>query len=93
MATKYLNTFLILVFSAFLLNACSSVSSVAKKITVKSGEIPPDMPNEDFTIIAVVIGRKYYDKYVAKAFENYTGKYVLATHEEIKTKYRDSITY
>lgn len=93
MATKYLNTFLILVFSAFLLNACSSVSSVAKKITVKSGEIPPDMLNEDFTIIAVVIGRKYYDKYVVKAFENYTGKYILATQEEIKTKYSDSITY
>ena len=51
------------------------------------------MPNEDFTIIAVVIGRKYYDKYVAKAFENYTGKYILATQEEIKTKYSDSITY
>jgi hypothetical protein len=93
MATKYLNTFLILVFSALLLHGCSSVSSVAKKIAVKSGEIPPEMPNEYFTIIAIVVGKKNYDKYVLKAFENYTGKYILATQEEVNKTYSDSLVY
>lgn len=93
MVRKHIYAFLIFVFAVHLFNSCSSVSSVAKKITVKSGEIAPDMQNEDFTLIAVVIGRKNYDKYVAKAFENYSGKYVLATEAEINTNFSDSIQY
>ncbi|KYH06703.1 hypothetical protein A1704_23100 [Chryseobacterium cucumeris] len=75
------------------LQSCASTSSVANKITVESGEIPPDMKSEDFTLIGVLKERGSYDKYVKIAFANYTGKYVLATENEIKDKYNDTNQY
>ncbi len=75
------------------IQSCASTSSAANKITIESGEIPPDIKSEDFTLIGVLKERKSYDKYVKKAFENYTGKYVLATEEEIKEKYSDTNQY
>lgn len=75
------------------LQSCTSTSSVADKITIESGEIPPDMKSEDFTLIGVLKERGSYDKYVKIAFANYTGKYVLATENQIKDKYSDTNQY
>ncbi|WP_312089239.1 hypothetical protein [Chryseobacterium sp.] len=75
------------------LQSCASTSSVANKITIESGEIPPDMKSEDFTLIGVLKERGSYDKYVKIAFANYTGKYVLATESEITNKYSDTNKY
>ncbi|MFZ4930377.1 hypothetical protein [Chryseobacterium sp. Mn2064] len=75
------------------MQSCASTGSVATKITVESGEIPPDMKSEDFTLIGVLKERGSYDKYVEKAFADYTGKYVLATENEIKEKYSDVDKY
>lgn len=91
---KTLITYLVsTVILATSLQSCASTSSVSNKITIESGEIPPDMKSEDFTLIGVLKERGSYDKYVKKAFENYTGKYVLATESEIKDKYSDPNQY
>lgn len=89
------NTIKILFFSALLciLNSCASVSSVASKITIESGEIPPEMENENFILIGILSGRNSYDKYVKKTFSEYPGEYVLATMEELYTKYSDIEKY
>lgn len=76
-----------------LFNSCGSTSSVAKTITIESGQVPPGMKTESFILIGTLTGRKSYDKYVKKNFEEYTGKYILATEEEIKTKYSDVSKY
>ncbi len=86
-------TCICLLFSTALINSCSSPEHVANKITITSGEIPPDMKTEDFTLIGILQGRKSYDKYVEKEFDGYTGKYVLATYDELKTKYKDVNKY
>ncbi|NPV51792.1 MAG: hypothetical protein HPY60_11450 [Candidatus Methanofastidiosum sp.] len=77
----------------FLFNSCASVSSVAKKITIESGEVPPDMKSEEFIIIGVLKGRRSYDKYVKKEFSKYTGNYILAQKDEITEKYSDVNKY
>lgn len=75
------------------LQSCASTGSVANKITVESGEIPPDMKSENFTLVGVLKERGSYDKYVKKEFANYTGEYVLATENEIQDKYSDIDKY
>jgi hypothetical protein len=74
-------------------NSCASIGSVAQKISIESGEIPPDMKNKDFILIGVLIGKRSYDKYVLKEFEKYTGNYILATESEIEEKYNDVKKY
>lgn len=73
--------------------SCASVKSVANKITIESGEIPPDMKSEEFILIGVLKGKRSYDKYVKKEFENYTGRYILALETEIADKYTDINKY
>ncbi len=73
--------------------SCVSTSRVAQKITVESGEIPPEMVTEDFTLIGVLKGRRSYDRYLKKKFSDYTGDYILATKEEIEKKYSDVNKY
>ena len=90
---KKIISFTSIFFIILLLNSCASTSSVAKKITIKSGEIPPDMKTDNFTLIGVLKGKRSYDKYVEKEFLTYTGKYVLATEEEISNKYNDIEKY
>lgn len=91
---KRLITYLVsTVILATSLQSCASTSSVANKITIESGEIPPDMKSEDFTLIGVLKERGSYDKYVKIEFANYTGKYILATENEIKDKYNDTNQY
>lgn len=75
------------------LSMLSCVSINSNTITVQSGEIPPDMASDASTIIAVIKERSSYDRYVKSAFEKYHGKYILATEQEVKTKYSDVNTY
>jgi hypothetical protein len=75
------------------LQSCASTDSVANKITIASGEIPPGMKSEDFTLVGAIKERRSFDKYMEKAFSKYTGKYVLATENEMKTKYADVNKY
>ncbi len=51
--------------------SCRSTKGAAKSITIESGEIPPDMANEDFTIIGILHGKRSYDKWVEKDFAAY----------------------
>jgi hypothetical protein len=77
-----------------LISSCASTTSVAKKITAESGEIPPSMKTDDnFIIIGILKGIKSYDKYVKKEFQSYKGKYILATEAEIYQKYTDVNKY
>ena len=84
-----------LLSAAVLLTAqsCGSTDSVAKTITVKSGELPADINNPNYTLIGTLKERNSYDKYLIKGFEQYKGKYVLATENEIKNKYSDTDKY
>lgn len=75
------------------MQSCGSTDSVAKTITVKSGELPADINNPDYTLIGTLKERNSYDKYLIKGFEQYNGKYVLATENEIKNKYTDIDKY
>lgn len=87
---------LILLCSTFISTifySCASVNSVAKKITVESGEIPPDMTGSDFILIGILSGRKSFDKYVEREFDKYTGKYMLASKSELTEKYNDTEKY
>lgn len=91
---KPVSYMLILCLSVIILNSsCVSSASIAKKITIESGEIPPDMAKEDFYLIGVLKGRDSYDKYLEKGFSEYHGKYVLATLSEIEKKYKDTSKY
>ncbi|WP_124641970.1 hypothetical protein [Amniculibacterium aquaticum] len=85
-----IGTFTVLMMS-FSVVSCVGVN--ANTITVESGEIPPDMATDASTLIAVIKDRSSYDKYVKSAFENYSGKYILATEQEVKTKYSDVNVY
>jgi len=89
------NIIKLLFFSVLLcvLNSCASVNSVASKITIDSGEIPPEMKNENFILIGILSGRNSYDKFVKKAFNEYPGEYVLGTMEDLNTKYNDIEKY
>ena len=82
-----------LIMVLFIIVSCASVNHVAKRITIKSGQIPPDMQTEKFTLIGIVNGKKSYDKYVKKKFSEYTGEYVLAEIEEVDEKYKDVNKY
>jgi hypothetical protein len=81
------------VIGTFLINSCASTSELAESITIESGQIPPDMKTEKFTLVGVLQGRNSYDKYLTKEFEAYTGDYVLATRKEIESKYSDVTKY
>jgi len=76
-----------------LVNSCASVNSVAKRITIESGEIPPDMKMESFILIGILKEKKSYDKYVKKEYATYTGNYILTTEKELTTKYNDITKY
>lgn len=75
------------------LTSCGSTKGAAKKITIASGEIPPAMADEDFTIIGILHGKKSYDKWVEKDFAAYPGNSVTGTMEESMTTYRDVKKY
>ncbi|MBN8788693.1 MAG: hypothetical protein J0I84_16520 [Terrimonas sp.] len=75
------------------ISSCRTTGGVAKKITVKSGQLPPEIATEDFILVGQLAGRKSYDKYLRKNFEKYTGKYVLATEKELNTTYADTEKY
>ena len=75
------------------LASCRSTKGVANSITIESGEIPPDMAKEDFTIIGILHGKKGYDNYVIKNFADYPGKSVTAALEEVPKKYKDVEKY
>ncbi len=77
----------------FTLPSCVSTNTVANKITVGSGEIPPDMAKEKFIIIGMYQGRNSYDKYMERGFASYGGEYVLAEKKELATKYSDTKKY
>ncbi len=74
-------------------SSCRSTQGVSKTINIASGEIPPDMANEDFTIIGILHDKKGYDKYVEKDFAAYPGNSVTGTMEEAKTSYKDIKKY
>jgi hypothetical protein len=67
--------------------SCKVGTSLSSSLTIASGQVPPDMANEDFIIIGVLKGRKSYDKYLRKGFEGYTGRFELKTAEEITASY------
>lgn len=73
--------------------SCGSTKSAAKRITIESGELPPDMATEDFTIIGILHDKKSYDKWVEKDFAAYPGKSVTSTMEEVYKTYRDVKKY
>ncbi len=85
----------ILIFSSCIINySCMSTDAVAKKITIETNQIPPDMRIEKFGIIGALRGLKSIDKYMENDFEQYyTGSYVLANPNEIKTTYADVNKY
>lgn len=83
----------LILFLIFNTSSCKSTNSSSNKITIQSGQIPPEMESEDFTIIGVLQGRRSYDKYLEKEFAAYSGKYVLAYKHEIDSKYPDKIKY
>lgn len=74
-------------------NSCATTSGAAKRITIASGEIPPDMANENFTIIGILHEKRGYDKWVEKNFAAYPGNSVTATRDELETTYRDVNKY
>ena len=76
-----------------LFNSCVSVESLAKTITIESGEIPPDMKTDSFVLIGMLIEKKGYDEDLKKEFANYTGNYILVTNNEIKNTYVDINKY
>jgi len=84
---------LIFILIVLSISFCSCVGIVAKSITIESGEIPPDMKEEEFIIIGVLQTRNSYDRYLKKAFKNYPGNYILATQSEIDSKYSDVDKY
>lgn len=73
--------------------SCATTNAVAEKITIKSGQIPPQMAEEKFILIGKLHNRKSYDKYVEEEFSSYTGDYVLATQTEIDSKYANKEKY
>ena len=85
--------FIVLLSAILTITSCKTTSAVADKITIESGEIPPDMKTEKFILIGTLKDKRSYDKYVEKEFDAYTGEYVLATKEEISTKYPDKSKY
>jgi hypothetical protein len=85
--------FIIVLLVILLCHSCASVNSIARKITTESGEIPPDMKTEEFIMIGTLKNKENYDKYLEKEYANYTGKYVLATEQDITNKYNDVNKY
>ena len=81
------------IFVFVLFTSCRSTKGAAKFITIASGEIPPDMATEDFTIIGMLHDKKSYDKWVEKDFAAYPGNSATATWDELKTTYRDVKKY
>ena len=73
--------------------SCGSTKGAAKTITIASGEIPPAMAEEDFTIIGILHDKKGYDKWVEKDFAAYPGNYVTATMEDALTTYSNIKKY
>ncbi len=90
---KIVYALLATIFVFVLFSSCRSTKRAAKSITIASGEIPPDMATEDFTIIGILHDKKSYDKWVEKDFAAYPGNAVTANWDELKTTYRDVKKY
>ncbi len=90
---RKIHALLALIIITGFLASCGSTKGAAKSITVASGEIPPDMANEDFTIIGILHGKKNYDKWVVKDFAAYPGNSVTGTMEDVTSTYRDVKKY
>jgi len=58
-------------------------------------QIPPEFGKEDVTILVIRKGKRSYDKYLEKNFqENYFGKYVIIDEMEVNHKqYQDKKKY
>lgn len=64
------------------------------EFTEENEAIPPSFGNENTVLVCVLRGRKSYDKYLMKGAENYTGKKVFITREELESeKYADTAIY
>lgn len=87
--------FLVLLVIGVLFNSCTHSKKRSEKITIESGQIPPEMATEKFILIGRLYGRgeKSYDKRLAKELDKYAGEKVLATKEEIAEKYTSANGY
>jgi len=91
---KTLTTWLSFLFLISIFNSCKTTESVAKGISIESGEIPPDMAKEDFTLLAATYTWGGYDKVIKREIEKYTGKYVLVSVEGgLSKQYQDVSKY
>lgn len=65
-----------------------------KHLTAGNNAIPVGIGKDGTYVVAVLQGRESRDKYVRKYFrENYNGKYVFSTVEELQTEYADVNKY
>jgi len=90
---KIFQAFIVTIIICGFLTSCRSTKGVAKSITIESGEIPPDMATEDFTIIGILHGKKGYDKWVVKDFAAYPGNSVTSTMADLNKTYSDKKKY
>ena len=75
----------LLIFCATLLFSC--VSMVKSSIKDDNKQIPPNFGKEDVTILVIRKGKRSYDKYLEKNFEeNYFGKYVIIEAGDVNNK-------
>lgn len=72
-----------------LLSAC--VPSVF--ITIKSGEIPPQMEAEDFSLIVILPEEENYHKKMRRKLLSYSGKYILVSKRDMLGKTYDKDEY
>ncbi len=91
----------ILLFSTFLFQSCIFLAApiaknqANKNLTTEKNAIPPDLGKDDTYVVCVLEERESRDQYLKKYFkENYKGKYVFATMDEINSeKYGDVDVY
>lgn len=80
--------------SCFFLIAPIAKDQASKNLTLEKGAIPPDLGMDDTYVVALLEERESRDKYLRMHFEeNYKGKYVFATRQELETKYADVNKY
>ncbi len=90
---KIFHALLVTIIICGFLTSCGSTKGAAKTITIASGEIPPDMATEEFTIIGILHDKRGYDKWVEKDFAAYPGNSVTGTRDDLISTYRDVNKY
>lgn len=84
----------VLLQSCMLLAGPLAEDQADKHLTAGNNAIPVGIGRGNTYVVAVLQGRESRDKYVRKYFkENYNGKYVFASIEELQTDYADVDTY